>query len=180
MCVSSKRRRRRTRVPDVFSSEPPSRHPPSLLLLKRPATARPPHKPLSSVLCYRSIFFFLLRREERGRIGTVCLFVCFVSVCVLFYLGSFGRRHTLLVRKQRQLREFTVVNAAVQLFVEQSEVLVGTAQDPRFAIARDLQSDQRRALDRSVLVAHAPAAAILVQLDLFNNINTSTLEPNLG
>lgn len=125
-------------------------------------------------------FFFLLRREERGRIGTVCLFVCFVSVCVLFYLGSFGRRHTLLVRKQRQLREFTVVNAAVQLFVEQSEVLVGTAQDPRFAIARDLQSDQRRALDRSVLVAHAPAAAILVQLDLFNNINTSTLEPNLG
>ena len=37
------------------------------------------------------------------------------------------------------MRELAVVDAAVQLFVEQTKVFIGAAQDPRFAVTGDLQ-----------------------------------------
>lgn len=62
--------------------------------------------------------------------------VLLVSTERVIYLGWMVD----VLRQQRQLAELAVVNATVELLVQQPEVLVGTTNDPRFAIARDLQS----------------------------------------
>lgn len=46
-------------------------------------------------------------------------------------------------RQQRQLAELAVVNATMELLIQQPEVLVRTTNDPRFAVTRDLQGHQR-------------------------------------
>lgn len=45
--------------------------------------------------------------------------------------------------QERQLAELAVVDATVELLIQQPEVLVGTAEYPRFAVARDLQCHER-------------------------------------
>jgi hypothetical protein len=79
--------------------------------------------------------------------------------------------------QERQLAELAVVDATVELLVQQPEMLVGATEDPRFAVAGDLQRHQWHFRFNG---GGDHLARLFVQLDLqFSNKQTNKQEEGI-